>query len=181
MLGYDPAQTPVSKFAQQVGVVFQNAEHQLFASTVWEEAIFAAVNFGMLDDSVEAHARQLLEQCGLSDRLDDHPYRLSYGQKRRLNLVSVLTYRPQLILLDEILIGQDVENAAFLMGLLADHVNGGGMVIMVNHNPDVTAHYANRLLFLEAGQIVVDAPVRQGFEQLAQRGKDVYVPLEAAS
>ena len=65
---------------------------------------------------------ELLDRCGLGDRRDDHPYRLSYGQKRRLNLISVLSYAPRLILLDEVLIGQDPANAAFLLDLLREHV-----------------------------------------------------------
>jgi energy-coupling factor transporter ATP-binding protein EcfA2 len=166
----------VSQIARQVGFVFQNPDHQLFADSVWEEAAFAARNFGALDRATEARIGDLLARCGLGDRLEDHPYRLSYGQKRRLNLVSVLSYAPRLILLDEVLIGQDPDNAAFLLDLLQEHVSGGGAVIVVSHAPRITTRYASRLLFFEDGRIVVDAPSDQAVMQLEAMGKDAYVP-----
>jgi energy-coupling factor transporter ATP-binding protein EcfA2 len=143
---------------------------------VWAEATFAARNFGLLDGATEARVRGLLDRCSLGDRLDDHPYRLSYGQKRRLNLVSVLSYKPRLILLDELLIGQDPANAAFLLDLLWEEVAEGGAVIMVNHAPQITRRYASRLLFFNRDEIVVDAPISQAFTELQALGKVAYVP-----
>jgi energy-coupling factor transporter ATP-binding protein EcfA2 len=174
VLGHDTQHTPISELARQVGFVFQNPDHQLFADSVWEEATFAARNFGMLAGATEARVGELLARCGLSDRREDHPYRLSYGQKRRLNLISVLSYGPKLILLDEILIGQDPANAAFLLGLLQEHVASGGALLMVNHAPEITRRYASRLLFFNNGQIITDAPVKQAFERLHTLGWEAY-------
>ena len=176
VLGQDTRHTPVSQLARQVGFVFQNPDHQLFAESVWQEATFAPRNFGTLDGASQARAEELLARCGLGDRLHDHPYRLSYGEKRRLNLVSVLTYAPRLILLDEVLIGQDAGNAVFLMELLRERVEQGGTVIMVNHNPEVTNCYASRLIFFNGGRVIVDAPTVKGFRQLASLGRQVYLP-----
>jgi len=175
VIGRDTRQVPVSELARQVGFVFQNPDHQLFADSVWEEATFAPRNFGEQDADSEERIGELVARCGLGDRRDDHPYRLSYGQKRRLNLISVLSYRPPLILLDEVLIGQDPANAAFLLGLLQEHVAGGGAVIMVNHAPGITRHYASRLLFFGSGKIIIDAPNGQAFEQLNSLGREAYV------
>lgn len=175
VLGHDIRHTPISELARQVGFVFQNPDHQLFADSVWAEATFAARNFGTLAGATEARVGQLLARSGLSDRREDHPYRLSYGQKRRLNLISVLSYGPKLILLDEILIGQDPANAAFLLGLLQEHVAAGGAVLVVNHAPEITRRYASRLLFFDSGQIIVDAPTDQAFDQLHTLGKTAYV------
>ncbi|MFN2241087.1 MAG: ABC transporter ATP-binding protein [Anaerolineae bacterium] len=175
MLGHDTRQTPVSELARQVGFVFQNPDHQIFADSVWAEATFAARNLGTLDKTTEGRVTDLLIRCGLGDRLDDHPYRLSYGQKRRLNLVSVLSYRPRLILLDELLIGQDSAHATFLLDLLWEHVLEGGTVLMVNHAPRITRRYASRLVFFNSGQIVVDAPTGSAIAQLRALGKDAYV------
>jgi energy-coupling factor transport system ATP-binding protein len=174
-VGRDTQRTPVSELARDVGLVFQNPDHQLFADTVWEEAVFAARNFGLLDGVVEARVAELLERCGLGDRLDEHPYRLSYGQKRRLNLVSVLSYQPRLILLDEPLIGQDPANAEFLLGLLRRYVDRGGAVVLVNHAPQITRRYADRMLFLEEGRPVIDAPVDRAFGELRALEKEGYV------
>jgi energy-coupling factor transporter ATP-binding protein EcfA2 len=174
VLGQDTQQVSVSRLARQVGFVFQNPDHQLFADGVWEEATFAPRNFGVLDGAAEARVGELLARCGLDDRRDDHPYRLSYGEKRRLNLVSVLAYGPRLVLLDEMLIGQDAANAAFLLELLGEQVDEGGAVIMVNHAPEVTHRYATRLLFFNDGNVIVDAPTEAAFEQLRSMGREAY-------
>lgn len=173
--GRDTASTPVSSLARQVGLVFQNPDHQLFGESVWQEATLAPRNFGCWDGPTEARVAELLARSGLGDRRDEHPYRLSYGQKRRLNLVSVLSYGPRLILLDEVLIGQDPANAAFLLDLLAEEVARGGAVVMVNHAPGVSRRYASRLLFFQEGRVTIDAPVEQGFAQLQAQGQRAYV------
>ena len=111
----------------------------------------------------------------MGNRHDEHPYRLSYGQKRRLNLISILSYNPQLILLDEVLIGQDPENADFILNLLRNLVELGGSVIMVNHAPKITRRYTSRVLFLSEGRIIVDAPTDQAFEKLKELGRQTYV------
>jgi energy-coupling factor transport system ATP-binding protein len=176
VLGQDTRRVPVSHLARQVGFVFQNPDHQLFADSVWAEATLAASNFQRLDGATEARVDELLARSGLGDRRDDHPYRLSYGEKRRLNLISILAHGPRLVLLDELLIGQDAGNAAFLLDLLRERVGQGDAVIMVNHAPDVTRSYASRLIFLDDGQVAVDAPPDIAFEQLAAMGREVYVP-----
>jgi energy-coupling factor transporter ATP-binding protein EcfA2 len=176
VLGRETRGTPVSTLAREVGFVFQNPDHQLFAESVWQEATFAPSNFGVLDDETGDRIRDLLARCGLEGRLDDHPYRLSYGEKRRLNLISVLAHDPRLILLDEVLIGQDPRNVAFLLDLLQERVQHGDTVVMANHAPGVTARYATRLLFFNSGQIRVDAPPQEGFQQLAAMGRDLYLP-----
>jgi energy-coupling factor transport system ATP-binding protein len=175
-LGKDVGDVAVSALAHQVGLVFQNPDHQLFAQSIWDEAVFAPKNFRCLNASTERRTRRLLERAGLIGRADDHPYRLSYGEKRRLNLISVLGYDPKLILLDEIMIGQDPANAKFLMDLLWDAVDRGSTVLMVNHSPQVTACYATRLVFLEGGEIVVDADPEHAFRQLKDRGRKAYCP-----
>jgi len=176
VLGQDTRHISVSRLARQVGFVFQNPDHQLFAESVWQEATFAPRNFGLLDEATQARVEALLARCGLGDRQHDHPYRLSYGEKRRLNLISVLVYAPRLILLDELFIGQDIKNATFLLELLREQVEQGDTVIMVNHDPEVTCRYASRLIFFNDGQIVVDAATEEGFRQLAALGREVYLP-----
>jgi energy-coupling factor transport system ATP-binding protein len=174
VLGQDTRDTPVSHLARQVGFVFQNPDHQLFADGVWEEATFAPRNLSLLDEGTSDRVADLLARSGLGDRHADHPYRLSYGQKRRLNLISVLSYAPRLILLDEVLIGQDPANAGFLLDLLRDRVEQGDAVVMVNHAPHITYRYATRLLFFHKGRLVIDAPVDEGFERLTALGQQAY-------
>jgi energy-coupling factor transport system ATP-binding protein len=176
VLGQDTRRISVSQLARQVGFVFQNPDHQLFAESVWQEATLAPQNFDLLDERARGQVKALLADCGLGERHLDHPHRLSYGEKRRLNLVSVLAYAPRLLLLDELLIGQDIKNATFLLELLREQVEQGSTVIMVNHHPEVTCRYASRLVFFNSGQAVVDAPTEEGFRELAAQGRQIYLP-----
>jgi energy-coupling factor transporter ATP-binding protein EcfA2 len=180
VLGADTRQVAVSRLARQVGFVFQNPDHQLFADTVWQEATFALQNLRLMDGPARDRTQALLAESGLGDRLPDHPYRLSYGEKRRLNFVSVLSYAPRLILLDEVLIGQDGANAGFLLERLRERAAQGATVVMVNHDPEVSWRYATRLLFFAGGRLLVDAPIDEGFERLTALGRHAYQPSGGA-
>jgi energy-coupling factor transporter ATP-binding protein EcfA2 len=115
---------------------------------------------------------------GLSIDIESHPQRLSYGEKRRLNLAAVILHKPTLLLIDEMLIGQDLVNAHAWMSLLSDYANAGKSVLLVNHHADLTAAYCDRVLFMEAGQIVVDAPTSEAFRQIQNLGYDAFLPSE---
>jgi len=176
VLGQDIRQVPVSSLAREIAFIFQNPDHQIFADSVWEEVVFAPRNFGLLDEKTKARANHLLQKCGLARYRENHPYRLSYGEKRRLNLASILSYDPRLILLDEILIGQDTLNAAFIMNLLREQTNSGSTVINVTHDPETTRRYSDRIVFLEQGRVIVDAPTEEAFAKLADLGLKDYLP-----
>lgn len=174
--GYDVRRVPVARLARDVGYLFQNPDHQLFADTVLDEALLASRNFGLLDAERKGTIGALVGRIGLAKRHNDPPYRLSYGQKRRLNLVSVIGHGPRLLLLDEVLIGQDPANAAFLLDLLREQADKGTAVILVSHAPEVAALYADRVVYLDGGRILVDAAPPEAFVQLAAMGCAAFVP-----
>lgn len=176
VLGRDTRKTPVSSLARDIGFIFQNPDHQLFAETVVEEAIFAPRNLGLLNEGTSQRVDNLLRGCGLERYRDTHPYRLSYGEKRRLNLASILSYEPRVILLDEILIGQDTENAALLMNLLREQTARGSTVVNVTHDPETTFRYSDRIVFLKDGRILLDAPTGEASDRLATLGLADYLP-----
>lgn len=176
VLGRDVKDISPSQVGKELGVVFQNPDHQLFAPTVWEEAVFGPRNFGLKREAYQPWTRELLRKAGLAEREEEPPYRLSYGQKRRLNLISVLAYQPAVLLLDEIFIGQDHKNAQFILELLCEFVEEGGSVIMVNHNPAYYPQVATRLLFLSDGRVTIDASLEDGMRELKEMGKGVYLP-----
>jgi energy-coupling factor transporter ATP-binding protein EcfA2 len=176
ILGHDARKTPVSSLARDVGFIFQNPDHQLFAETVWEEAVFAPRNLGLLDQKTSGRVDDLLRTCGLERYRDTHPHRLSYGEKRRLNLASILSYEPRVILLDEILIGQDSGNAAMLMDLLREETARGSTVVNVTHDPETTFRYSDRIVFLKDGRILLDEATGEALDKLATLGLADYLP-----
>ncbi len=172
-----------SALVSDIGYIFQNPDHQLFTQSIWFEATFTSSNLGILDEKREAMAAQWLELMGLGDRLHHHPQRLSYGEKRRLNLIAAMLHSPQLLLVDELLIGQDLENAQKWMLLLKDYTKFGNTVLLVNHHPDLTLSYCDRILFLDQGNIILDKLISKAFENLAALGYDTFLPsimLESA-
>ena len=183
--GLSVSSRAVSRLARVVGFVFQNADHQLVAESVWDEVLFACRTLGRPDADAERQAVALLDAAGLAARRGDHPYRLSWGQKRRLNLISVLLHRPRLLLLDEPFAGQDWENARFLLRAIGDIVSGSptrprGACLIVTHDPRVVRHGCTRVVFLSRGRVELDAPVPDAFELLRSAGHAAYVETEAA-
>lgn len=129
--------------AKKIGIIFQNPNHQLFENTVYKEAVFAPKNFKM-NPEVDG----LLEESGLTAYVNTNPFKLSYGEKRRLNIVSVLSYSPEILLLDEPFIGQDYENVQKIMDLLK-----GTTCIIVLHDLFIAETFCNRILKLEGGKL----------------------------
>ena len=174
--GRDLSTEKVSALVANVGYIFQNPDHQLFTASIREEALFTLVNLGLLSPSKEAEAMAWLENMHLAADLDRHPQSLSYGEKRRLNLVSAILHNPQLLFIDEMLIGQDLENAMTWMGLLRGYALQGNTVLLVNHHPGLTQRYCDRVLFMDEGRIGVDAAPTDAFAQIAALGYDAFTP-----
>ncbi len=179
----------VSRLARQVGLVVQNADHQLVAESVWDEALFAVRNLKLAAGTGVEQAARLLDQAGLSERKKDHPYRLSWGQKRRLNVISALLHGPRLLLLDEPFAGQDWENVVFLLEAIGGVLDGaaggstegcashaGGACLVVTHDPRIVQRSCTRVLFVSGGRVTVDAPVPGAFDRLRELGHEAYVP-----
>jgi energy-coupling factor transport system ATP-binding protein len=166
-----------SNLVPNIGFIFQNPDHQLFTSSVWDEATFTLKNLGLLTEEKQAEARDALAQLGMDNDLDRHPQSLSYGEKRRLNLISAILHEPKLLLIDELLIGQDPENANFWMSLLWDYARRGNTIVLVNHHAKLTENYCNRLIFINAGRVQVDSPTSEAFAELASLGFSDFLPI----
>lgn len=159
---------PVSQLARDVGFIFQNPLHQLFASTVKEEVLLASKHLGVPEpQAASKRAKELLETFGLLDYEDQSPYTLSLGEQRRLTIASIMLHSPQVLLLDEPFIGQDYRNVHRLMTVLQQEALQGTTILMATHDPAIAETYSQRLLFLFDGQLLIDAPIKQGLEYTA--------------
>ena len=146
----------IARRARLMGLTFQNPNHQLFEKTVLREAQLPSLFLRQGEREDYPEVENLLDFFGLLPYKDSMPQALSMGEKKRLTLVSVLAYRPPLLLLDEPLVGQDEENLVFLQKILHKYREQGGAVLMV--------------LFLESGKLVIDAPVEEAFLLLEEKG-----------
>ncbi|MFW9919038.1 MAG: ABC transporter ATP-binding protein [Candidatus Thorarchaeota archaeon] len=160
--------------ARSMGVVFQNPNHQIFERTVWRDQILGVSLLELDPDEYLEGARRLLIESGLGDRLEQNPFSLSYGQKRRLNITSTCFHSPDLLLLDEPFIGQDSEGIEFIAQQLLKAQEVGGTTIISTHDPWFVSRYCTRLIFLKEGSILVDGPPRVIQSWLRENGEPLY-------
>jgi energy-coupling factor transport system ATP-binding protein len=170
-----------SNLVMDIGFIFQNPDHQLFTQSVLDEVIFTSENLKILTEEITNLANKWLDQIELLHRVDDHPQRLSYGEKRRLNLIAAMLHNPRLLIIDELLIGQDMANALIWMKILHDYTKNGNSVLLVNHHPELTKEFCSRLIFLNEGRMLLDQPVDLAFESLRTAGFDSFVPGKRVS
>jgi energy-coupling factor transporter ATP-binding protein EcfA2 len=173
--GQDIKARKTSELAKNIGLVFQNPCHQLFEETVEKEILFAPRNFGM--EKVKEMADRWARHFKLNALLKRPPHSLSHGQKRRLNLASVLVYGPRLAILDEVFIGQDMGNMMHIMEVLEKETKKGFAVFLIAHDPNLVSRFCDRVLFLKDGRLAVDAPTEEAFKELERMGEHAYLPM----
>ncbi len=174
---YDPDYS-MRELRGKVGLVFQYPEHQLFETSVIEDVEFGPRNLGLDQLEVELRSFQALKQVGIGDDLlDVSPLSLSGGQKRRVAIAGVLAMEPEILILDEPMAGLDPAGRDEILELLARiHQEKQMTVLLVSHSMDDVAKYADRILVMNEGKIVLDGTPRQVFQyedELRQIGLDV--------
>lgn len=139
---------------KRVGMVFQFPENQLFAETVKDDIAFGPKNFGFNEEEVERSVSQSLEQVGLSQALlKRSPFSLSGGQQRRVALAGVLATKPDILVLDEPGAGLDTRGKSEILSLIkALNEKEGVTVLLVTHDMNDVAQYADHVLLLDKGK-----------------------------
>ena len=136
--------------AQKVGLLLQNPSDQLFCDTVEEEVRFGPENFGLPADRVVEEVLQCTNLVRFRDREMQH---LSRGQQLRLSLASVLALKPEILILDEPTLGQDWGHLIRFMEFVKDLQSTGATVMLITHDHDIAAKYADRVVRLCDGRI----------------------------
>ncbi len=168
----------VSTIARDIGFVFQNPNHQIFENTVGAEVSFASGNFGLDPEITARTAHRVLSEFDLKSYEEFHPLRLSHGEKRRLNLCSVLPHGPGIIMLDEPFIGQDPLNAAKIMAAALRLKHEGYTVLIVSHDIDMVFRYCTRILLFDAGRVLIDDVPQMAHRRIREIGKISFLPDE---
>ena len=151
---------------QEVGMVFQYPEYQLFADTVLDDVCFGLKNFGIDKDKREALARDALELVGLDfDKIKDKsPFDLSGGEKRRVALAGVLAMKPKILVLDEPTAGLDPRGKSEILSLVSKlNVEQNVTVLMVSHDMNEVFENARRVIVFRNGEVAYDTTPRELF------------------
>ena len=180
--GLDVGRTDARTLATRIGFVFQNPEHQFIAHTAFDEIAHGLRRQGFAPDEVEARAHALLDRFGLSHKADTHPFLLSGGQKRRLSVGTALVAGAPLLALDEPTFGQDRARADELLGLLRELNDEGTTVLVVTHDMQLVAEYADRTVVVGEGGILRAAATADVFadDELITRAGLCLPPLRQA-
>lgn len=150
------------EYARKVGFIFQNPENMIFKSTLKDEILYAPFNFGILNEISEEYLNKLIRLIGVSDH-DRNPFKLSWGQKRRLNLSSIFIYNPEIILLDEPFIGQDQKTIDSLIETLYLENKRGKTILISSHDYHLLLKYTKRIIELNKDGSLIDYDTKENY------------------
>jgi len=163
----------IMKVREQVGMVFQ--QFNLFPhKTVLENIIYAPMMVkGISKDVAEEQGRELLKKVGLAEKENEHPVRLSGGQKQRVAIARALAMSPEMMLFDEPTSALDPEMVKEVLEVIKSLALTGMTMAIVTHEMGFAREVADRVLFLDDGQLVEDAPPAAFFSApKSQRAQD---------
>ena len=169
----DSASRSVYTIRAQIGMVFQ--QFNLFPHmTVLDNITLAPLEVDESPRAVaERRARELLERVGIPEKADDYPADLSGGQQQRVAIARALATDPKLMLFDEPTSALDPEMIREVLDVMRDLAHGGMTMIVVTHEMGFAREVCDRLIFIDDGRIVEDAPPREFFEETrSERAKE---------
>ena len=159
--GYD-----MRKLRNQVGLVFQYPEHQLFEVDVMSDVCFGPKNQGLTKEECRQRALEALHLVGLKEKYyEASPFELSGGQKRRVAIAGVLAMHPKVLVLDEPTAGLDPKGRDEILDQIAYlHKKQDLTVILVSHSMEDIARYADRIIVMNRGQVMFNDRPEKVFE-----------------
>lgn len=153
------------KYHQRVGYVFQDSDVQLFCSSVREELAFGPLQKGIPADQVMEKVQHMAEGLGIEKLLEQAPFHLSGGEKKKAAIASALMLDPEVLILDEPTNNLDPRSQTWLLKVLRRLSSEGKTLIFATHALDLVPHIADRaVLFDEQHRICADRPVREMLE-----------------
>ena len=156
--GIDTREKSVAQLSRDVGLIFQNPDHQLFAETVSEELSFSLRNFGFKEEVVKRRVTNILTALDLEKYADSSPFVLSGGERKRVALAAILVWDPKHIIMDEPTIGQDYLQKDRLRNFIVQLISQGKTIVIVTHDVEFVAECKPRVVLLSKGTVIADGP-----------------------
>lgn len=152
---------------RKLGIVFQFPEMQLFEQTIEKDIFFGLKKYKLTYDEKYKRAKEALELLGLDfERIKDKsPLALSGGEKRKIAVAGILVCKPKYLIFDEPIAGLDCNSRDNFMKLLLALKQNGTTIIIISHNTDYLAEYADRILVMDGGKIILDDKPNEIFNQ----------------
>ena len=155
----------LKEIRKTVGVCFQYPEHQLFEDTVEKDISYGPKNLGANKEEIPGLVYRAMRMLDLDESFNGrNPFQLSGGEKRRVAIAGIIVMQPKILILDEPMAGLDPIGKIELKKLIKRlHTEVSPTIVIVSHDMDDIAEIADRVLILSKGEIVVDKPVREAF------------------
>jgi energy-coupling factor transporter ATPase len=167
----------IHELASHVGLVFQNPENQLFALSVEKDVAFGLENFAMPRDEMRKRVDWALQMAGINELGERPPHELSGGQQQRVAIASVLAMQPDIMILDEPTSFLDPVGAQKIFEVINElNKKLGITIILVEHRLDLAAKYANNVIVMDEGRVVLNGSPREIFTSEKARLIGVGIP-----
>ncbi|CAE6931032.1 ATPase component [Vibrio sp. B1REV9] len=162
--GQDLSELTIFERSQKVGVVMQNPNHMISHHMIFDEIAFGLRNRDVDEQQVQRKVLEVLELCGLSKYRHWPIEALSYGQKKRVTIASILALEPELLILDEPTAGQDYRNYTSMLSFI-ERLNRelGITVMIISHDMHLVLEYTKRSIVIADSKLIADAPMTQVF------------------
>lgn len=156
--GSESHDSSLHEWVLNVGLAFQNPFNQISGAkyTVFEELAFGLENTGVPRDEMRPRVEDAMKLTGISDLADRSPYSLSGGQQQRVALTSILVMQPKVLVLDEPTSQMDPIGTREVFGVIRSMAERGMTVILAEHKVEWIAQFADRIIALKDGQIILD-------------------------
>ena len=154
--GVDLGTLSIKERADRIGYVMQNPNQMISKTQIFDEVALGLRNRGVAEEEIRPRVEQTLKICGL------YPFRnwpvsaLSYGQKKRVTIASILVLNPEMILLDEPTAGQDLKHYTEIMDFLSELNRQGVTVVLITHDMHLMLEYTPRAIVFHAGKVIAD-------------------------
>ena len=146
----------IKERADHIGYVMQNPNQMISKTQIFDEVALGLRNRGVSEEEIRPRVEETLKICGL------YPFRnwpvsaLSYGQKKRVTIASILVLKPEMIILDEPTAGQDLKHYTEIMDFLAELNRDGVTVVLITHDMHLMLEYTPRAIVFNAGKVIAD-------------------------
>ena len=161
--GEDTKDMSVRQMSRKVGYVFQNPSHQIFCTSVREELETAPKNYNFTPEEISKSVEEVIELMNLGDILDKHPMTLDYTTKKVVTIASILTFHPEVLIMDEPTGGLDEVGRRMLTKIINLMHENGHTVIMISHDMDYVAENSERIIVMSQGQVIDDGTPERVF------------------
>jgi cobalt/nickel transport system ATP-binding protein len=158
------------KFRSRIGIVFQDPDDQLFTQSVIEDVESGPKNLKLPEENIKQRSREVLEKIDIYHLKDRSPYRLSFGEKKKVSLATALVLKPELLILDEPTANLDLVSRRGLIEMLNELNSEGTTVVIATHDVEALPELVDRVIVISHGSMLGEGETAKVLQDLKLLG-----------